>query len=69
VKAAVRAGLGVSLVSDLAVKDEVAAGALAVVPLRGAEAERRFWLLAREAEYLSPAGRAFHALAMRRRPR
>ncbi|MDA1195508.1 MAG: LysR family transcriptional regulator [Planctomycetota bacterium] len=59
VKAAVRAGLGVSFVSDLAVADAREAGTLVVMPVRGFNVRRSFWLLSREDEHLSPAGRAF----------
>jgi len=59
VKAAVRAGLGVSFVSNLAVADELATGALVEVPVRGLDVRRSFFLVAREGRHLSPAGRAF----------
>ncbi len=59
VKAAVRAGLGVSFVSNLAVEDELTAGSLAVVPVKAFSAEREFWLVAKQREDLSPAARAF----------
>ena len=59
VKAAVRAGLGLSFVSNLAIVDEVAAGVLAHIPVRGLQMRREFWLVAREQESVSPAGRAF----------
>lgn len=61
VKASVRAGLGISFVSSLAVRDEVAAATLAVTPVRGLSARRDFFLVARDAQHLSPAGRAFWA--------
>jgi len=59
VKAAVRAGLGISFVSSLAVRDEVAAAMLAVTPVRGLRARRDFYLVARDDPHRSPAGRAF----------
>lgn len=65
VKAFVRAGLGVSFVSSLAVKDEQAAGALVVVPVKGLRVRRKFHLVAREAAEISPAGRAFWAQAVK----
>ncbi|MDF1702527.1 MAG: LysR substrate-binding domain-containing protein, partial [Planctomycetota bacterium] len=61
VKAAVRAGLGISFVSNLAVADEVKAGSLAVVPVRSVRPQRSFWLISRAAEEITPAGRAFAA--------
>jgi DNA-binding transcriptional LysR family regulator len=61
VKAAVRAGLGVSFVSSLSIGDECEAGSLAVVPVRGFKVRREFHIVARETEDLSPAGRAFWA--------
>ena len=59
VKAAVRAGLGISLVSRLAVEDELAAKTLSVVRVMGLDAKRRFHLVSRPTEDLSPAARAF----------
>ena len=59
VKAAVRSGLGVSFVSNLAVSDELVAGSLVVVPVRGARATRSFWLITRPEEDITPAGRTF----------
>lgn len=61
VKAAVRSGLGLSFVSNLAVADELAAGSLAVVPVRGAKAPRAFWLVTRSEDEITPAGRTFVA--------
>lgn len=59
VKAAVRSGLGISMVSNLAVADEVKAGALSVVPVRGVRAQRSFWLVTRSEDEITPAGRTF----------
>ncbi|MDJ0522482.1 MAG: selenium metabolism-associated LysR family transcriptional regulator [Planctomycetota bacterium] len=59
VKACVRAGLGISFVSNLAIEDEVKAGTLAVVPVKGVSTRRDFWIVAREEDDISPAGRAF----------
>ena len=61
VKAAVRAGLGVSFVSSLAVEEEVAAGTLAVVDVQDLRLPRSFHIVSRDAEQVSPAGRAFWA--------
>ena len=62
-KAAVRAGLGLSFVSSLAVQDELASGTLAVVPVEGFDVPRAFHLVSRENAYLSPAARALGELA------
>jgi DNA-binding transcriptional LysR family regulator len=59
VKAAVRAGIGLSFVSALSVRDEREAGALVVVPVEGFRVERAFYMVSREAPDISPAGRAF----------
>ena len=59
VKAAVRAGLGLVFVSALAVEDEVAAGALSIVPVERFDVSRRFHAVTRKVQDLSPAGRAF----------
>lgn len=66
VKAAVRAGLGVALISDLAVQDAVEAGHLVIVAVEGLEIRRTFHLVTRAAERMSPAGRAFHELLLAR---
>lgn len=63
IKAAVRAGLGIALVSDLAVRDEIASGALATVPVPGFERPRAFHLVARKDAWLGPAARAFRDVA------
>jgi len=59
VKAAVRAGLGVAFVSHLAIVDEVEAGKLVAVPVAGFDVSRRFHVVSRKPEDMSPAGRAF----------
>ncbi len=64
VKAAVRAGLGISFVSNLAVEDELKAGTLAIVPVKGLSTRRDFWIVAREEDDISPAGRAFWDVAL-----
>ena len=61
VKAAVRAGLGAAIISDLAVEVDLAAKHLVAIELEGVSLDRTFHLVAREAERMSPAGRAFHA--------
>jgi DNA-binding transcriptional LysR family regulator len=59
VKAAVRAGLGVSFVSSLAVRDEVAAGHLVTVGVEGVQIRRSFHIVSRDDTRMSPAARAF----------
>lgn len=66
-KAAVRAGLGASFVSSLAVGDEIAAGVLATVPVEGFEVPRAFHLVTRETAHLSPAARALREIVLERR--
>ena len=57
VKAAVRAGLGVSMVSRLSVEDEVAAGHLATIDLRGTRrSASSTWSRARRRTSRLPAG-------------
>jgi DNA-binding transcriptional LysR family regulator len=51
-------------VSNLAIEDEVRAGTLKVVPVKGVSAKRDFWMVAREEDDISPAGRAFWAAAL-----
>lgn len=59
VKAMVRAGLGAAFVSDAAIQAEAATGELATIEVVGFAVERAFWVVARPAERMSPAGRAF----------
>jgi DNA-binding transcriptional LysR family regulator len=63
IKAAVRAGLGVAMVSDLAVRDEIASGSLATVAVPGFDRPRPLSLVARKDAWLGPAARAFQAVA------
>ncbi|MGH7163395.1 MAG: LysR substrate-binding domain-containing protein, partial [Planctomycetota bacterium] len=58
-KAAVRAGLGVSFVSSLAIKDELAGKHLATTAVKGFDVRRAFHLVTRAEPLLSPAARAF----------
>jgi DNA-binding transcriptional LysR family regulator len=58
-KALVRAGIGVAFTSRLSVKDEVAAGTLVEIPVHGFSPRRRFHLVTRREDHLSPAARAF----------
>ena len=64
VKAAVRAGLGLAFVSNLCVADELDSGRLLSVRVKGFEVERQFHLVARKENLLSPAARAFRAIAV-----
>lgn len=66
VKAAVREGLGVAFVSDLAVRDELEQGVLAKVRVRGFDVARDFHVVTRREEFLSPAAMAFRELALGR---
>lgn len=59
VKAMVRAGLGVSFVSEAAVRDEIAQGNLVTVPVQGFHVERSFFVVTRSDGTLGPAVRAF----------
>ena len=67
-KAAVRAGLGMAWVSDLAVADDLASGALVTVPVEGASTRRSFHLAVRKGAYLGPAARAFRDLVLAAKP-
>ncbi len=59
VKAAVRAGIGISFVSNLSIADEKKAGTLGVLPVKGLRVQRDFNLVARSNDEISPAGQAF----------
>lgn len=59
VKAAVMAGVGISFLSDLAVRSEVERGILVVVPVEGLQILRRFFMVRRTSRELSPAASAF----------
>lgn len=58
---AVRAGLGVSVLSARAVEREVRAGALAAIALKDVQLERPFYLIRRRNRELSPAAAVFWA--------
>lgn len=68
VKAAVRAGLGVSFVSRLAVRDELADERLCQVKVSGFHVPRTFWVVTRTESRLGPATRAFRAALADRPP-
>jgi len=59
VKEAIKAGLGVSILSDMAVAEEVACGLLAKVRLKGVIMERPFYLIRRKNRELSPVASVF----------
>ncbi len=59
VRQGVKAGLGVSILSSLAVAEDVRLGALVRVPLAGVTIERPFYLVHRRNRQLSPLGQAF----------
>ena len=58
----VETGIGVSLISRLAVVDELEQGRLCRVPLRGIAAPRPVYLLIHRDKHRTPAIRAFQAL-------
>lgn len=62
IKQAVMGGLGVSFVSDLSVRQELARGDLVAVDLEGMEIVRSFHLATRGGRALSPAAQAFAAV-------
>jgi DNA-binding transcriptional LysR family regulator len=58
----VETGIGVSLISRLAVLDELAQGRLCEVPLAGIAAPRPVYLMIHRDKHRTPAIRAFQAL-------
>lgn len=63
IKRFVQLGLGVSIVPEVAVREEVAAGALAALPVFPRAQARRLGVVTRARRELSPAGERFVALA------
>jgi len=63
VRAAICAGVGPGFLSDLAAAEAIESGKLVEIKLEGFELKRRFHLVARRANLLSPAARAFIELA------
>lgn len=59
IKEAVKTGLGVTVISSHAVKDELAAGLLKGYRLAGLRLERSFYLIYHQNRILSPLSRAF----------
>lgn len=62
IKQAVMGGLGVSFVSELSVRHELARGELVAVDLQGLKVVRSFYLASRAGRALSPAAQAFVAV-------
>lgn len=63
VKRGVRAGLGISLVLEISVADEIAAGTLAAIPISGEDLSKQLWLIAPGGlPRLAPANRLVEAL-------
>jgi DNA-binding transcriptional LysR family regulator len=59
VRQCVKAGLGISILSSLAVAEDVRQGALSVVPFQGLTIERPLYLVKRKNRQLSPIGHLF----------
>ena len=59
VKHAVACGLGLSFLSEISVRRELARGDLVEIPVEGLTISRHFYLVQRTARELSPAARAF----------
>uniref|UniRef100_A0A831U1M1 LysR family transcriptional regulator n=1 Tax=Geobacter metallireducens TaxID=28232 RepID=A0A831U1M1_GEOME len=59
VKHAVASGLGLSFLSEISVRKELARGELVEIPVDGLKVSRTFYLVQREGRQLSPAARAF----------
>jgi DNA-binding transcriptional LysR family regulator len=70
VRQCVKAGLGISILSSLAVAEDVRQGALAIVPLQGLTIQRPLYLVQRKNRQLSPLGQLFlnHLRSYRREP-
>lgn len=63
-KRAVKSGLGISILSSLAVKEELASEKLKEIKIKNKEITRNIYLLRRKDKILSPAVRAFIELLM-----
>lgn len=61
IKQAVASSLGVAVISNLAVSEELQYGSLKALPLRGASLQRTFFIIRRRGANLSPASEAFLA--------
>jgi DNA-binding transcriptional LysR family regulator len=64
IKQAVRAGLGLSVVSSPTIELELETGRLAVLNVVGFPIERQWFLVYRRGRRLSPAARAFRSLVL-----
>jgi DNA-binding transcriptional LysR family regulator len=62
IKQVVAAGLGVSIVSEVSVKDQVQLGHLKIVPMRGVQIERTLWRLKVPGRLAMPAARVFEKM-------
>ena len=65
VRQAVKAGLGVSILSSRAVKEDVAAGRLAALRIRGVRMERHFFVVLLKGRTRSPLSKAFLDLILK----
>jgi len=59
VKQGVAVNLGISILSEHVVRNELSSGAIVTVPLDGADLERELYLVRRKDRYLSEAAQAF----------
>ena len=59
VKEAVKAGIGISILSKRAIREDVACGRLAAISVKGHDLYRPFYLVQRKNRVLSPAASAF----------
>jgi DNA-binding transcriptional LysR family regulator len=64
IKHAVMNGLGVSFISEISIRKELARKELAALDVRGVNLSRRFYLAQRKGRELSPAAMAFVEIAM-----
>ncbi|MBW2070861.1 MAG: LysR family transcriptional regulator [Deltaproteobacteria bacterium] len=55
----IKAGVGVSILSKMAIRDDVRFGLIAQVPIRGLDLRRSFYLVTHKRRSLSPLGQAF----------
>jgi DNA-binding transcriptional LysR family regulator len=60
VKEAIKASLGISILSRMAIREELAAGSLQEIPLGGSEMTRSFYLLRHKKRSLPPHYQAFY---------
>lgn len=60
IKEAIKASLGISILSRMAIKEELAAGSLEEIPLGGSEMTRSFYLLRHKKRSLPPHYQAFY---------